>query len=91
MSQDSAVTAVVVGAGLRGRFTYGRLALADPKRLRIVAVAEPDRDRRGALAAEHGIAPEDTFVDWKNDLVVVVRWIDRSSMRFLGMVVEAID
>jgi hypothetical protein len=35
------VEAVVIGAGLRGRDTYGAYALDNPDQLRVVAVAEP--------------------------------------------------
>ena len=55
MAQPGAVTAVVIGAGHRGRFAYGGQALAHPERLRIVAVAEPDAARRDAMAREHGL------------------------------------
>jgi predicted dehydrogenase len=61
----AAIDAVLVGAGLRGRFTYGRYALAHPDRLRIVAVAEPDPARRRALAREHHLPAERSFHDWK--------------------------
>jgi predicted dehydrogenase len=61
----AAVEAVVVGAGHRGRFTYGAYARAHPERLRIVALAEPEAGRREAMAAEHGIAAERSFRDWR--------------------------
>jgi predicted dehydrogenase len=59
---------VLVGAGSRGRDVYGRYALSRPDRLRVVAVAEPDPDRRARLANEHEIPAGRTFGDWK-DLV----------------------
>ena len=49
----AAVEAVVIGAGNRGRFTYGAFARAHPELLRVVALAEPDEERRSAAAAEH--------------------------------------
>jgi predicted dehydrogenase len=57
--------AVVIGAGLRGRHTYGAFALAHPDRLRVVAVAEPDVGRREAMGREHGLAEASLFEDWK--------------------------
>lgn len=51
------VTAVVVGAGERGRHVYGRWALDHPTDLRIVAVVEPDPARRDLLGDEHRIEP----------------------------------
>jgi predicted dehydrogenase len=59
------VDAVLVGAGLRGRFVYGRYARKHPDRLRIVAVAEPDPARRSAIATEHAIDPASVFDDWR--------------------------
>jgi len=60
-----AVEAIVIGAGLRGRLTYGNWARAHPERLRVVAVAEPDEARCRAMAGEHGLPPERAFGDWK--------------------------
>ena len=53
----AAVDAVVVGAGNRGRFVFGGYALANPDRLRIAALAEPDDEKREGMAGEHGIPP----------------------------------
>ena len=64
MAQPRAVTAVVIGAGHRGRFVYGGQALAHPERLRILAVAEPDPERRDAMAREHGLGSGALFGDW---------------------------
>ena len=61
----AAVDAVLIGAGLRGRHTYGDFARRHPERLRFVAVAEPDARRREAFAAEHAIAPERRYDDWR--------------------------
>jgi predicted dehydrogenase len=59
------VDAVLIGAGNRGRYTYGAWALAHPDRLRIAALAEPDPERRRAFAAQHGLPAEVCFDDWK--------------------------
>ena len=40
------IRAVVVGAGNRGLLVYAGWARANPERLRVVAVAEPDERRR---------------------------------------------
>jgi predicted dehydrogenase len=61
----AAVEAVLIGAGNRGRSVFGAWALRHPERLRMVAVAEPDAARREAFGAEHGIAPERRFADWR--------------------------
>jgi predicted dehydrogenase len=64
----AAVDAVVVGAGNRGRFVFGAYALANPDRLRIAALAEPDDEKREGMAGEHGIPPEKRYRDWKEML-----------------------
>jgi predicted dehydrogenase len=62
------VTALVIGAGMRGRFTYGAQALAHPEVLRVVALAEPREEQRGLMALEHALAPEAVFRDWRDAL-----------------------
>jgi predicted dehydrogenase len=60
----AAVEAVVIGAGNRGRFTYGAFARAHPELLRVVAVAEPHDERRTATAAELGLSSDRVLCDW---------------------------
>ena len=60
----AAVDAVLLGAGNRGRFVFGGYALANPERLHIAALAEPDDEKREEMAREHGIPPERRFRDW---------------------------
>lgn len=57
-------TGVVLGAGNRGN-VYGRYALEHPEELRIVAVAEPNLERRNAFARKHGIPQEACFDSWE--------------------------
>lgn len=59
------VHAIVIGAGLRGRFTYGGWARAHPERLNIVAIAEPDDTRREGMAEEQELASGRVFGDWR--------------------------
>lgn len=68
------VTAVVLGAGSRGEI-YAGYALRHPEELKIVAVAEPRRDRRERLAEAHGIAPENCFSGWE-ELLALPRLAD---------------
>ena len=49
------LSAVLVGAGQRGQFAYGRWALEHPALLRFVAVVEPDQDSRQRFAAAHDV------------------------------------
>ena len=58
-------SAILLGAGQRGRHVYGAYASRHPDRLRFVAVAEPDRQRRRAFSEEHAIAPSLRFTDWE--------------------------
>ena len=59
------VEAVLVGAGRRGYFNFGRYALGHPDELRYVAVAEPDRAMRERFANAHEIPPERCFQSWE--------------------------
>ncbi|MCJ8013400.1 Gfo/Idh/MocA family oxidoreductase [Paenibacillus sp. KQZ6P-2] len=59
------LTAVVLGAGSRGRLIYGPYAEKFPNELHIVAVAEPNEERRNQFAAIHNIAPEHVYSTWE--------------------------
>jgi predicted dehydrogenase len=61
----STVDAVLVGAGDRGTFTFGQVALDHPDTVRFVAVAEPDPERRARFAARHRIPAERCFETWQ--------------------------
>ena len=58
------VTAVVLGAGSRGS-TYASYAKEHPEELKIVAIAEPRRDRLDQLADEVGVPEECRFENWQ--------------------------
>lgn len=55
------VTAILIGAGLRGGYVYSSYALEHPNEFRIVAVAEPDPVRRREYAQKHQIPEELQF------------------------------
>ena len=57
--------AVLLGAGQRGRHVYGSYALRHPDRLRFVAVAEPDHERRRIFSEDHSLPPSRRFADWE--------------------------
>ena len=44
------VTSIVIGAGLRGGHVYSQYALDHPDEFQVVAVAEPDKERRESFA-----------------------------------------
>lgn len=59
------VEAVVIGAGGRGQ-AYSKFALKYPRELSIVAVAEPDEERRRRIAVEHDIPSSHCFASWED-------------------------
>ena len=56
----------MLGAGGRGFHTYGSWILNHADHIRVVAVAEPDPERRERFAAAHGLPPERTYVDHRD-------------------------
>ena len=52
------VTSILIGAGLRGGYVYSQYALDHPDEFKVVAVAEPDKERRELFAAKHNIPKE---------------------------------
>jgi predicted dehydrogenase len=88
-------TVLICGAGSRGRTVYGRFAKRRPDLARVVAVAEPDPERRRDTAAEHEIPPELQFSNWTEAAergkladIAIVATDDRShvepALAFLG-------
>lgn len=59
------VTAVLIGAGLRGGYVYSAYALDHPEEFRVVAVAEPDETRRREFAVKHGISENMQFESYE--------------------------
>lgn len=58
------ITAVLIGAGLRGSEAYASYALNYPNELKFVAVAEPNDRRRAEFARKHHIAEAGQFRDY---------------------------
>lgn len=58
------IKAVVLGAGSRGE-NYANYSLIAPDALKIVAVAEPRKDRREQFAEKFGISRENCFESWE--------------------------
>ena len=59
------VTAVLIGAGLRGGYVYSSYALEHPDEFQVVAVAEPDKTRREEFAKRHNIKEEFQFSSYE--------------------------
>lgn len=65
MTDLSPVTAIMIGAGDRGKDVYGRYALEHPENIRFVAVAEPDPYRREAFADQHNLQMSRIHTTWE--------------------------
>lgn len=81
----SPLNIAVVGCGSRGR-TYATYALENPDRIRVVAIAEPDPDRREAMAREHQLSKESPAVvsDWHN-------WTEATLSSFDAVIIATLD
>jgi predicted dehydrogenase len=53
----------IIGCGARGAQTYGAWLLAHPEAGSVVAVADPDPDRRRRVGDAHGVPPDRRFRD----------------------------
>ena len=62
---DTVPRIVLVGAGHRGRDAYAAYYASNPRRGKLVAVAEPRSDRRERIARAHGIPGDRCFNDWR--------------------------
>ncbi len=58
------LTAILMGAGARGQI-YARYAKEHPDQLKIVAVAEPQADRRALVCREYNIDKDLAFDTWE--------------------------
>ena len=65
------ITAVLLGAGARGHFSYGPYAQEYPDQLKFVAIAEPNPVRRARFAQAHGIPPERQFATMTDLLMFI--------------------
>ena len=66
LQEKSYISAVVIGAGNRGKDVYGQYALNHPEELEIVAVAEPHPKRREKFAQAHNIPTSRQFKTWED-------------------------
>ena len=60
------VTSILIGAGLRGGYVYSQYALDYPHEFKIVAVAEPDPERRAIFSKKHNIPKGFQFKSYKD-------------------------
>lgn len=89
-------TAILVGAGDRGARAYASYALDHPNEMKIVAVAEPNDERRDKIRKQHAIPGENCFTSWEEVLageksadVAIISTMDRQhyepTMKALAM------
>jgi len=64
LGSKNVVTGIVIGAGNRGKDVYANYALNNPNELKIIAVAEPNSERRKQLAEPHDIPLKYQFKNW---------------------------
>lgn len=62
------MTAVLIGAGDRGARAYAPFAIENPHELEIVAVADPNVERRQKIMTQHQIAENNGFESWEEML-----------------------
>ena len=62
---NNPIQAVLIGAGHRGMDAYGSYALQHPEEINIIAVAEPNQNRRGLFSARHNIDQKMQFESWE--------------------------
>src|SRR5690625_2451502 len=65
-----AKTAILPGAGARGARAYAPYARENPHELNMVAVAEPNKDRREQFQQDHSLQDERTFASWEDVLAL---------------------
>lgn len=66
------ITVALIGAGLRGGI-YTGYALNHPLDMKVIAVADPDAQRRSSLQKDHGIDDEMSFEKWEELLDAKVK------------------
>jgi predicted dehydrogenase len=64
--RNGPVTAVLCGAGNRGRDAYGNYALHNPQRLKFIAIADPNTVHRHLFQKEHQIPNNLAFNSWED-------------------------
>ncbi|MGD8586977.1 MAG: Gfo/Idh/MocA family oxidoreductase [Chloroflexota bacterium] len=65
MPDKRLITAVMIGAGDRGKDVYGQYALDSPGDIRFVAVAEPQPLRREMFGRQHQIPSDQQYGSWE--------------------------
>ncbi len=62
------ITAIIIGAGDRGGDTYANYALRFPEELKVVAVAEPIKERLEIMKKKHNLQSKRCYSSWEDIL-----------------------
>jgi predicted dehydrogenase len=68
LQSNEPLKAILIGAGNRGKDVYGEWALKNPKKLKFVALAEPNPIRRKLFSKAHSIPQVMQFNSWERIL-----------------------
>jgi len=60
------ITAILIGAGARGRHAYGKWGLRNKDKINFIAVAEPIDQRRIGFSKEWAIPKEKQYLTWED-------------------------
>ncbi|MHA2251067.1 MAG: Gfo/Idh/MocA family oxidoreductase [Candidatus Kariarchaeaceae archaeon] len=63
-----AITGIIIGTGDRGK-TYGQFALDHPSQLKIVAAADPHKEKLENFRLDHEISTENCYSSWEDILL----------------------
>jgi len=62
------IRVVLLGAGDRGMNNFGEFALRFPQLMKIVAVAEPNEEKRALFAQKHNLTADQLYTSWEEVL-----------------------
>ncbi|MFX1517851.1 MAG: Gfo/Idh/MocA family oxidoreductase [Promethearchaeota archaeon] len=91
---NECISAIMIGAGNRGKDVYGTYALNHPQDLKFVAVAEPHPVRRELFAKVHGIPSSHQYKTWEDLLqskIAEAAFICTQDQMHIAPAVKALD
>ena len=59
--KNKSIKLLIIGAGSRGMYKFGELLKREDINAKVIAVAEPNKEKRDKMASEHNIVPELCF------------------------------
>jgi predicted dehydrogenase len=67
---EKPIEVCLLGAGSRGYLVFGRYAAQNPEKMKVIAVAEPNKEKRERFAKEHNIPENMCFESWQHLLSI---------------------